>query len=63
MWMTLAPLPAASNNIYSFNQQSTSWEVISPSGSAPSSRYGMGFTATPDGILYVFGGNGNSGID
>ena len=32
-------------------------------GSSPSPRYGMGFAATPDGMLYVFGGNDNSEDD
>ncbi len=32
-------------------------------GSSPFPRYGMGFAATPDGMLYVFGGysSGNEG--
>jgi hypothetical protein len=29
-------------------------------GSRPSPRYAMGFAATPDGMLYVFGGVGSS---
>ena len=32
-------------------------------GSGPSRRYGMGFAATPDGMLYVFGGYDNSGTE
>jgi hypothetical protein len=33
------------------------------SGSGPSDRTSMGFAATPDGMLYVFGGNGGSGTE
>jgi hypothetical protein len=32
-------------------------------GSGPSRRYAMGFAATPDGMLYVFGGYDNSGTE
>jgi hypothetical protein len=32
-------------------------------GSGPFERYGMGFAATPDGMLYVFGGLDNSGTE
>ena len=32
------------------------WTALSPSGSGPSLRGFMGFAATPDGMLYVFGG-------
>jgi hypothetical protein len=31
--------------------------------SGPSPRYAMGFAATPDGMLYVFGGGDSTGIE
>jgi hypothetical protein len=49
--------------MYRFNAAASTWTALSPSGSAPSPRWGIGFAATPDGMLYVFGGydgsNGN----
>jgi hypothetical protein len=32
-------------------------------GSGLPPRYAMGFAATPDGMLYVFGGDGTNGIE
>jgi N-acetylneuraminic acid mutarotase len=46
------------NDLYRFSPSSNSWTAISVA-SPPSARWGMGFAATPDGMLYVFGGNGN----
>jgi hypothetical protein len=43
--------------VYRFSPAANTWTALSPSGSGPSPRYGMGFAATPDGMLYVFGGN------
>jgi N-acetylneuraminic acid mutarotase len=53
------PSPRAAgylNDLYRFSPAASTWTALSSSGSAPSSRYAMGFTATPDGMLYVFGG-------
>ena len=49
--------------MYRFSPAANSWTALSPSGSDPFRRYGMGFAATPDGMLYVFGGSdgGNCG--
>jgi hypothetical protein len=44
------------NDVYFFSAPANNWTALSPSGSSPSPRYGMGFAATPDGMLYVFGG-------
>ena len=35
------------------------WILLSTSGPVPSARARMGFCATPDGLIYVFGGNSN----
>ena len=51
------PAAAYLNDVYRFSPAANTWTALSPSGSAPSPRYGMGFAATPDGMLYVFGGN------
>ena len=53
------PLPAAVsfNDLYRFDPAAVKWTTLSPSGSAPSPRFAMGFAATPDGMLYVFGGH------
>ncbi len=57
------PLPAAVsfNDLYRFDPAAVKWTTLSPSGSAPSPRFAMGFAATPDGMLYVVGGSGNEG--
>jgi hypothetical protein len=49
--------------VYRFSPAANTWTTLSPSGSGPSRREGMGFAATPDGMLYVFGGNTNTGTD
>jgi hypothetical protein len=49
------------NDLYCFSPAANTWTALSPSGSAPAPRSHLGFAATPDGMLYVFGGNGVSG--
>jgi N-acetylneuraminic acid mutarotase len=49
------------NDVYRFSPAANNWTALSPSGSGPSPRYMMGFAATPDGMLYVFGGWNSSG--
>jgi hypothetical protein len=51
------------NDVYRFSAAANTWTALSTSGSAPSPRAYMGFAATPDGMLYVFGGwdGGNVG--
>jgi hypothetical protein len=49
------------NDVYRFSAAANTWTALSPSGSAPSPRLWMGFAATPDGMLYVFGGSDGSG--
>jgi hypothetical protein len=55
--------PAAGylNDVYRFSAAANTWTAVSTSGSSPSPRVGMGFEATPDGMLYVFGGTGGTG--
>jgi hypothetical protein len=56
------PLPPAagpSNDLYRFSPAANNWTKLSISGSGPSLRGSMGFAATPDGMLYVFGGAGD----
>ena len=48
-------------DLYRFSPATNTWTALSPSGSGPSSRFRMGFAATPDGMLYVFGGYGSGG--
>ncbi len=57
--------PAAGyfNDLYRFSAADNNWAALSPAGSGPSPRVGMGFAATPDGMLYVFGGRDGSGIE
>jgi hypothetical protein len=42
--------------VYRLSPVANTWTALSPSGSGPSPRSSMGFAATPDGMLYVFGG-------
>ena len=42
--------------MYRLSAADNAWTKLSPSGSGPSPRHFMGFAATPDGMLYVFGG-------
>jgi hypothetical protein len=44
------------NDLYRYSAAANTWTALSPSGSAPSPRFWMGFAATPDGMLYLFGG-------
>jgi hypothetical protein len=44
------------NDVYHFSPAANTWTALSLSGSGPTPRYDAGFAATPDGILYVFGG-------
>jgi hypothetical protein len=49
------------NDVYRFSAAANTWTALSPSGSGPSPRISMGFAATPDGMLYVFGGTNRGG--
>jgi hypothetical protein len=42
--------------MYRFSTAANTWTALSPSGSSPSPHHAMGFAATPDGMLYIFGG-------
>ncbi len=44
------------NDIYRFDPANAMWTALPPSGDPPLPRNAMGFAATPDGMLYVFGG-------
>jgi hypothetical protein len=55
------PVAASSNDLYRFSTGGNTWTALSTDGSRPSLRYYMGFTATPNGMLYVFGGFRSSG--
>jgi hypothetical protein len=58
--LSARPSPPAAgylNDLYRFSPAANNWTLLSPSGSGPSPRSSMGFAATPDGMLYVFGGS------
>ena len=48
------------NDLYRFSPAAVTWTALSPSGSKPSPRSGLGMAATPDGMVYVFGGYGST---
>jgi hypothetical protein len=50
------------NDVYRFSPAANTWTALSPSGPGPSPRSGMGFAATPDGMLYVFGGRDGGNV-
>ena len=49
-------------DLHRFNPASATWTELPNNGQAPSSRCLLGFTATPDGMLYVFGGGGEGEV-
>jgi hypothetical protein len=44
------------NELYSLNPGAGAWTGLSPTGDIPTAREAVGFAATPDGMLYLFGG-------
>jgi hypothetical protein len=46
------------NDLHCFSATANTWTALSSTGSGPSGRHAMGFVATPDGMLWVFGGSG-----
>ena len=44
------------NDLYVYSPSSAAWTALTPTGAVPPARYFMGFSATPDGKLYTFGG-------
>ena len=46
------------NDLWSFNLSTGYWTAMTPIGPVPYPRYWFGFTSTPDGLLYLFGGHG-----
>jgi hypothetical protein len=58
------PSPPAAvlfNDVNRFSAATNTWTALFPSGSGPSPRNAMGFAATPDSRLYVFGGYSGTG--
>jgi hypothetical protein len=49
-------IPVVLDDLHSFDPSSLTWTAVVPSGNSPSGRYSFGFTAAPDGIVYLFGG-------
>ena len=54
--VAFAVAPDCVNDLYRYDPTTITWKLLPPSGSAPSPRYAMGFTATPNRIIFVFGG-------
>jgi N-acetylneuraminic acid mutarotase len=52
-------------DIFCYDPKVDTWTKLVTTGSAPSERIYLGFTAAPDGKLYLFGGDndGNEGWD
>ena len=48
------------NDLYGFSPTNITWASLVAT-SPPTARVHMGFTATPDGMLYVFGGYDGGG--
>jgi hypothetical protein len=44
------------NDISRYSAATNTWTALAPSGNKPDGRVGHGFAATPDGMLYAFGG-------
>lgn len=45
------------NDLHRFDPVQKVWTVPTTSGTVPSPRYDLGIAATPDGMIYIFGGN------
>jgi hypothetical protein len=63
--LSTRPSPPAAglhNDLHRFNPAANACTALSPTGSGPSRRWAMGFAATPDGMLYVFGGSGTGKV-
>ena len=54
--MPFAVAPGGANDLFSYEPSTKMWKQLPHSSSAPSPRFEMGFAATPDRMLYVFGG-------
>ena len=51
---------ASFNDLYVFNPKNATWtQLLGFSGSSPPPLAWMGFAATPEGQLYIFGGMGS----
>ncbi len=59
MILLLLPATGYLNDLYCYNSTNVKWTALLTNGSIPSPRNSMGFAATPDGIIYVFGGSGS----
>jgi N-acetylneuraminic acid mutarotase len=56
LWRASSCLPAHHNDIYRYNCGTSTWTRIATNGDVPIQRVRMGFTATPNGTIYLFGG-------
>jgi hypothetical protein len=56
LWRASSRSPAHHNDIYRFNRGTSTWTRIVTNGDVPPPRVRMGFTATPNGMIYLFGG-------
>lgn len=60
-WDGVSP-SAYFNDISSFDPKTNTWTTLSTPGLTPSGRWWMGFSAAPDGTIFLFGGgNGDGG--
>ncbi len=44
------------DDLFCFKPRTLEWMRLSTVGARPTPRYDVGFTATPDGKIYLFGG-------
>jgi hypothetical protein len=49
------------SDLYSYIPAARTWKALSPIGPPPSPRGGMGIAATPNGMVYIFGGYSDVG--
>jgi hypothetical protein len=56
LWRAFSRSPEHHNDIYRFNRGTSTWTRIVTNGDVPPPRVRMGFTATPNGMIYLFGG-------
>ena len=51
------PAAGMDDSFYRWNLTGSEWTVLTPSGPTPPGRFFTGCAATPDGLVYIFGGD------
>ena len=61
--LTLAACPlltGLSDGIQRYDPTSNRWTLLAANGTSPGARNNVGFTSTPNGTIYLYGGSNSS---